>query len=30
MFRISASRLAGDWILFIAFAAFFAAVVSHG
>jgi hypothetical protein len=30
MFRLSASRLAGDWALFIAFAAFFAVVVSHG
>jgi len=30
MFRLFPHRLAGDWILFAAFAGFFAAVISHG
>ena len=30
MFRLSPHRLAGDWLLFIAFGTFFAVVVSHG
>jgi hypothetical protein len=30
MFRMSPHRLAGDWLLYIAFCAFFAAVISHG
>jgi hypothetical protein len=30
MTRLSVHRLAGDWLLFIFFTAFFAAIVSHG
>jgi hypothetical protein len=30
MFRLSPHRLAGDWLLFIAFGTFFAVVISHG
>jgi len=30
MFRLFPHRLAGDWLLFIAFGTFFAVLISHG